>query len=65
MAVSTSSAGTAGVLGDLLLSTGNATVGNSGTVDVGTGLSASGSGGPSLHFQLAVGAYSLPVDSKQ
>ncbi len=45
VAVSTSSAGTAGVLGDLLLSTGNATVGDSGTMDIGTGLSVSGLGG--------------------
>ena len=40
VAVSTSSAVTAGVLGDLLMSTGNTTIGNSGTMDIGTGLSA-------------------------
>ena len=45
VAVSTSSTEPAGVLGDLSLSTGNATVGNSGTVDIGTGLSMSGLGG--------------------
>jgi hypothetical protein len=45
MAVSTSSAGTVGVFGDLVsLSIGNVTVGNSGTVDIGTGSSTSGSG---------------------
>ena len=40
VAVSTSSAGTVGVSSDLLMSTGNTAIGNSGTVDIGTGLSA-------------------------
>ncbi len=45
VAESTSNAGTAAVLGDLLMITGIARVGNSGTLGVGSGLSASGLGG--------------------
>ena len=41
----TSNAGTAGMLGYLLLSTGTVSIGNSGTLDVGSGSSASGLGG--------------------
>jgi hypothetical protein len=62
MAVSTSSAGTAGVSGDLLLSTGNATIGDSGTMDIGTGLSASGLGG-SIAF--SVGNRSVQPSRRQ
>jgi hypothetical protein len=43
--VLTSNAGTAGVLDDLLLNTETASVGNSGALDIGSGLSASSSGG--------------------
>ncbi len=45
IAVLMSNAGTAGVLGDLLLNTGTASIGNSGALDIGSDLSASGSGG--------------------
>jgi hypothetical protein len=55
MAVSMSSGGTAGVSGDLPLSTGNATIGDSGAVDIGTGLSAFGSGSSSIVFLVGSG----------
>ena len=44
----TSNAGTAVVLGDLLLGTGTASVGNNGALDIKSGLSASSLGGSNL-----------------
>jgi hypothetical protein len=44
IAVLTSNAGTAGVLGDLLMNTGTASIGNSGALGIESGLSASGLG---------------------
>ena len=43
--VSTSNAGVSGVSGDLLLDTGSVHVGDSGSIDIVSGSSASGSGG--------------------
>jgi hypothetical protein len=53
MAVLTSKVGTVGVLGVSSLNTGTVRVGNSGTLDIKSGLSASGSG-VALQYQWAL-----------
>ncbi len=53
MAVWRSNAGTAGVLGDSLLNTGTARVGNSGALDIKSGSSTSGSG---ISIAISVGS---------